>query len=383
MHVTRDALRQIRGGHPWVWNQSIQRTNRPGEAGDLAVIFDESRDFVGIGLWDPRAPISVRLLHTGSPRAIDADFFTERLVAAFDRRTTLENDRDTTAYRLVHGENDGLPGLVIDRYEDTLVIKLDTAAWVPHLGHVLPQAIDLTDATRVVLRASRLAQPALPASLSDGTTIHGHAPTEPIPFFENGLQFLADVVHGQKTGHFLDQRDNRRLVAAQADDADVLDLFCNNGGFTVHAAVAQARTVHSVDISSHAIAMTARHLEMNESLIDPNTRRTQSVADAFQALDELRAARRRFDVVIVDPPSFAPSQDAIPAAENAYRRLATAAAALVHDGGWLFQASCSSRIGGQHFHEIVQRGIADADRGAGQAIRTTPRARPPDRIRAR
>lgn len=370
VHVTKDALRQIRGGHPWIWSDSVQRTNNPGTAGDLAVVFDDSRKFAGIGLWDPAAPIPVRMFHTGKQLAVDRDFFTERLVTAIDRRTPLDDDPDTTAYRLVHGENDGLPGLVIDRYEQTLVVKLDTAAWVPHLSQILPQAVELTNADRVVMRASRSAQRALPAELADGSTIHGEPPDAPIGFLENGLHFVADVIRGQKTGHFLDQRDNRQLVGSQAADADVLDVFCNSGGFTVNAAAAQARSVHSVDVSQHAIATTVKHLEMNKSRMHSDTHLAQTVSDAFDAIESLRASRRRFDIVIVDPPSFAPNNDAIPAAENAYRRLSQEAAQLVHDGGWLFQASCSSRIGSTRFHDIVQRGIIDAGRSAGHEIRT-------------
>jgi len=371
VHVTRDALRQIKGGHPWVWSQSIQRTNKPGAVGDLAVVFDDDRKFVGIGLWDPHAAIPVRLLHTGAPQQIDTDFFTARLVEALDRRRALEQDPSTTGYRLVHGENDQLPGLVVDRYDRSLVVKLDTAAWIPHLGHVVPLLIDLVDAERVVLRSSRSAEKSLPPSLASGTTIHGDAPQAPVRFHENGLVFQADLVHGQKTGFFLDQRDNRQLVAAQARDGDVLDLFCNSGGFSVHAAVGGARSVHSVDLSAHAIAATATHLLLNEDQIGNHVACTQQVADAFDAIDMLRRGRRRFDLVIVDPPSFAPNNDAVPAAENAYRRLASAAAELVHDGGWFFQASCSSRIDNTQFYDIVHEGITEADRTAGQSIRTS------------
>lgn len=329
------------------------RESRRGVPGDLAVVFDEKRAFAGIGLYDPHSPIRVRVLHGGNPRTIDDDFFADRMMTALARREPLERDADTTAYRLVHGENDRLPGLVIDRYESTLVARLDTAAWVPHLAHVLGPALELTEASRVVLRASRRIIETLPTGFEDGATIVGSPPNGPIGFRENGLWFAADVERGQKTGHFLDQRDNRRLAATRAGGARVLDVFCNSGGFSVYAAAAGARSVHSVDLSPHAAAATERHLERNRSELDFDTRTTSAVADAFDEMQALADRRERFDLVIVDPPSFAPNAAAVPAARRSYRRLTALAIDLLGTGGTLFQASCSSRIGDVEFHDLI------------------------------
>lgn len=371
VHVTPDAMRHMRSGHPWLWDNSIERTNKPGRRGDLAVIFDENREFAAIGLWDPTAPIAVRILHHGSPTRIDAEFFTDRLIAALERRAMLAESESTTAYRLVHGENDQLPGLVVDRYASTLVVKLDTAAWMPWLSLVVPQLVELTDAERVVLRASRNVQGHFPDGFHEGCTLVGTAPTGPIEFLENGLRFQADVVRGQKTGHFLDQRDNRQLVGSQSSDADVLDVFCNSGGFSVHAARGGARSVHSVDVSQHAIDATELHLEMNRSVFPDNLRTRSTASDAFMVMEQLVNERRRFDLVVVDPPSFAPNNDAIPGAERAYRELTGLAVELLHDGGWLFQASCSSRISSDRFHEVVAEGLERSGRQMMSAVRTT------------
>lgn len=370
VHVTNDALRHVKHGHPWVWDKSIIRTSKPGKPGDLAVIFDEKRRFAAIGLWDPLAPISVRVLHHGPPRQIDEDFFTERLIAAFDRRSPLEADPQTSGYRLVHGENDGLAGLVIDRYDQTLVAKLDTIAWLPHLASVLPQAVSLADAERVVLRVSRRIAPDLPPPLTDGATIIGKPPRGPVAFLENGLLFEADVERGQKTGHFLDQRDNRQLIGSQCADADVLDVFASTGGFSVYAAAGNARSVHSIDLSRFAIEATERHIELNRQRLGFEAAHTTYVADAFDAMAELVKRRVRFDVVIIDPPSFASNSASLPAARGAYRRLATLAAQLISPGGTLLQASCSSRLEAPDFYQLVNDGLAEARCRAMNVVRT-------------
>ncbi len=370
VHVTNDALRHVRGGHPWIWDGSILRTSAEGKVGDLAVIFDEKRKFVGIGLWDPHAAIAVRMLHHGSSQTIDQDFFADKLLNASVRRQPLHDDVDTTAYRLVHGENDGLPGLVVDRYDNTLVVKLDSPVWVPHLTSIIPPLVELTDAERVVLRSSRRITNELPLILRGSPTIVGTAPEGPIEFYEHGLMFEADVERGQKTGHFLDQRDNRQLVGDRCNGAAVLDVFCNSGGFSVYAAAGGARSVHSVDVSSHAIEATQHHVELNRSGLGFDASHTTLVADAFDAMAELVERHQRFDVVIVDPPSFAPNNTSVPAARRAYRRLTSLAVDLLSTGGTLFQASCSSRISNDDFYALLTDELAANDKKAINTIRT-------------
>jgi len=331
---------------------------------------DDKRDFVGIGLWDPDAAIAVRMLHRGAPRTIDDDFFADRLLESVARRQPLHDDPSTTGYRLVHGENDGLPGLVVDRYDRTLVLKLDSPVWVPHLRSLVPPLVELADAERLVLRASRRIEHLLPALLRNNPTLVGTPPTAPIEFVENGLAFQADVERGQKTGHFLDQRDNRLLLGNRCEDASVLDVFCNTGGFSVYAAAGGARSVHSIDVSHHAIAATKHHIERNRELQGYKAMHTALTADAFEAMADLVAENRRFDVVVVDPPSFAPNADAIPAAVRAYQRLTMLAVDLLASGGILLQASCSSRISSDEFHRLVADQIQDAGFQVVDAMRT-------------
>lgn len=363
LRVTPAAERKIRQGHPWVWRDSVTRVTGDETNADLGVVFDDNRRFLAVGLWDPTSAIAFRLLHAGEPRTVDTDFFAERLLDAGLRRDALAGETTTTAWRMVHGENDQLPGLVVDRYEDVLVIRLDTAAWLGHLRSIVPLLIDLTDASTVVLRSSRRVQHNLPASLTSGTALVGATPAEPVQFLENGLRFEADVVAGQKTGHFLDQRDNRRLVRGLSEHGDVLDVFCNSGGFGVHAAHGGARSVHFVDASPWAVESAHHHFDLNSASFG-HCATTGHVGDAFEHLQSLRNEKRSFDLVIIDPPSFAPNAGAVDAARRSYRRLVRLGASVVRTGGILMQCSCSSRIDAQDFTQLVSAAIADSGRRA-------------------
>lgn len=371
LRLTKDAQRQLRGGHPWIYDSSIRSASQDGAPGDLAVMFDDDRRFLAVGLYDPDSPIRVRVLHHGAPRAIDAAFFRERLATAIERRAELAGSPDTDAYRVVHGENDALPGLVLDRYASTFVLKLDTAAWFAHLAVVVPLVEELTGATSVVLRLSRSArEEASLLGLEDGMLLAGVAPPSPVPFLENGLHFDADVAHGQKTGHFLDQRDNRARVRDLARGARVLDMFCCSGGFTVHAAAGGARSVHSVDLSPHAIEAVRRNVRANRDRPEVAACTVQGVVgDAFAAMERMRTKGEQFDLVIVDPPSFASKQADVDRACAAYGRLTTLAVALTRRGGVVVQSSCSSRVSAELFHGTVE----DAARATGRPLRLIER----------
>ena len=361
VRVTPDALRQIRGGSPWLYDGSITSVSHDGAPGDLAVVFDDDRKFAAIGLWDPTSPIRLKILHCGSPAQIDGQFWRTMLSTAVDRRAGLAADDETTAYRVVHGENDGLPGLVADRYDQTLVVKIYTAAWLPHLRDVVAAFIDLLSPVRVVLRLSRSVAGGETFGLSDGDTIVGPAPEGPVLFRERDLTMEADVVHGQKTGHFLDQRDNRALVRSMAEGAAVLDVFASTGGFSLAAAAGGAKSVHLVDQSAPALETAKKNLAHNHRLGE--VRRCQvhtTVGDAFQVLIALAKRDEKFDIVILDPPSFASNQAAVPRALAAYARLTRLGLAVVKPGGTLIQASCSSRVTTDEFVSTVLSAAASA-----------------------
>jgi 23S rRNA (cytosine1962-C5)-methyltransferase len=341
------ATKAVRAGHPWVFETGIERSDRLGKTGDLAVVFDAKRRFVAIGLFDESGPIRVRVVHRGKPRPIDADFFAERIGEAAARRAELPAQK-TDGYRVVHGENDGLPGLVVDRYARSAVVKLYSAAWLAHLEGVVQGVLQALGAERIVLRLAR--NVARHTERKDGSMLHGEVPSELVPFLENGLRFFADPLAGQKTGFFLDQRDNRSRVEALASGRTVLNVFAYSGGFSLYAARGGATSVVSLDLSAPALADAERHFEANaaDSTIAACDHRLMC-GDAFELLAELRASGRRFDVVIIDPPSFAKNAAAVAKALTAYRALTRLGLGVLEPGGQIVLASCSSRIGSDEF----------------------------------
>lgn len=353
VRLTADALRHVRAGHPWVYDGSVKSVSHVGEAGDLAVIFNDKRDFAAIGLWDPHSPIRIRILHKGKPTQVDDAFWTAKLEAALVHRQPLLDDPDNTGIRLVNGENDELPGLIVDQYADVLVIKLYSSAWAPHLDAITNALRDLLQPTTILLRLARDTARHIATPLIDGLVLHGQAVPELVWFKENGLTFGCSPATGQKTGTFLDQRDNRALVARHSKDASVLDVFCCSGGFTVHAAAAGAQRVHSVDLSPHAIGEVAANLEANRARLRADLTTESTVGDAFEVMEALVRDQHRFDIVVIDPPSFAPRESAVPMALRAYQRLTALGLQLVNDGGLLFQASCSSRVDADEFYATV------------------------------
>jgi 23S rRNA (cytosine1962-C5)-methyltransferase len=343
-----------------VFDGSVVSAKPDGEAGDLAVVFDDERRFAAIGLWDPGSPIRVKVLHHGAPVTVDAGFWRDRLVQALTRRASLVADTTTNGYRVVNGESDGMPALVVDRYADTAVVKVYRPIWFPHLDEIVSAVVSVVGVSRVVLRLARNVEPV--GDRIDGAVLRG-APVEgPVAFRERGLRFEADVVHGNKTGHFLDQRDNRALVRAASSAARVLDVFASTGGFSVAAAAGGATSVHLVDVSAPALAAAGRNLELNHGIREVRACEVRTTrGDAFAVLGDLgRTERGSYDVVVLDPPSFAQNQRSVPRAIDSYARLTTLGLRLVRPGGLLVQASCSSRVGADQFFDTVLGAAARA-----------------------
>ena len=372
VRVTNDAIRQIRGGHPWVFDGSIVAVNGSAAPGDLAVVFDHDRQFVAIGLWDPNSPIRVRVLHQGKPVTIDAGWWRNKIRAAIERRRPVLAAGDTNGYRVIHGENDGLSGFVLDRYDTTFVLKLYSAVWLPHLATIVPLLTELLEPSALIVRFSRDVAGQDLHGLRDGTALIGEIPTAPILFHEHGLIFEADVVRGQKTGHFLDQRDNRSKVRPLAKGARVLDLFACTGGFSVFAAAGGAISVHSVDLSAAALETAQRNMQHNAFIKNvQQCKHTVQAGDAFGVMQAFEKQKRLFDIVIVDPPSLARKQADHDRAVHAYRRLTRLALALVEHGGVLVQSSCSSRVTADEFFDGVHAAAASTDRRVSEMLRTT------------
>jgi 23S rRNA (cytosine1962-C5)-methyltransferase len=373
VRVTPDALRHVRARHPWVFEESVTSVSHEADAGDLAVIFDNDRKFVALALHDPESPIRFRVIHVGRPAPVDDEFWRARFAAALEQRAILTDttDADQLAYRILNGENDGVPGLVVDRYADVLVVKLYSAIWFPHLVAITRTLLDVTGAGGVVLRLARNVARGETFGLGDGDVIAGMVPEGPVRFLEGALQFDADVRTGQKTGHFLDQRANRLRVGSMASGKDVLDVFASTGGFSVHAAAGGARSVHAVDLSAPTLAAAERNMALNEDLAAVrDCAFGTEVGDAFEVMVQLARAERDFDLVVVDPPSFAQRQANVDGALRAYTRLTHLALRLVRPGGVLVQASCSSRVTPEQFFGTVVDAAVAAGRSLDEIVRT-------------
>ncbi len=364
LHINSHAERALRQGHPWIFDQAITEQSHPGAPGDLAVIFDDKRRFLAVGLYDPTSTIRVRILQSREPATINTDWFAQKLIAANLLRQPL-TAQSTDGYRIVNGENDGLPGLVVDRYAETLVLKIYSPAWVPHLVSFCA-ALRLTNpAAQLILRLSRSLskQSEFLYGLEDGTALDGILPEGVILFRENGLTFECDPVHGQKTGFFLDQRENRAHVERLSGGKTVLNVFAYTGGFSVYAARGGAPQVTSVDISAPALQAAIRNFGHNQHIASVKAALHETIAeDAFDVLTRMASQQRRFDMVILDPPMFAQSREQIAAGLAAYSKLTRLGLGVLRAGGTLVQASCSSRIDAASFFEGITRTAGESKR---------------------
>lgn len=355
--LTKAGTRAIRAGHPWLFEKAIIDQSHSGRPGDLAVMFDRKRRFLGVGLYDPDSTIRVRVLQHGTPAPIGRPWFRHKILEAAELRRPLRA-AETTGYRLLHGENDGMPGLVIDRYAGTYVVKLYTPAWVPHLREVLAALIEVTDLDRIVLRLSRVTslRTRWLAGLLDGQLLAGTELAGPVRFLENGLEIAADVAHGQKTGFFFDQRDNRARAEKLAVGKRVLDVFAYTGGFSLYAARGGADEVISIDNSRSALAAARRNFDLNRKNVNVASSKHKTIhGDAFNVMNELIRDREGFDMIVIDPPSFARKQGQVRTALMAYGRLAKLGLTLLRPRGVLIVSSCSGQVSSNDFFERVHR----------------------------
>jgi 23S rRNA (cytosine1962-C5)-methyltransferase len=341
----------IRQGHPWLFEGGITKQNSEGKAGDFAVIFDNKKNkFLGIGLYDPFSPIRVKMLHANSAVQINAEWFEMKIKTAYEKRLPLLQTK-TNSYRLIYGENDGLPSLIADVYADVLVIKLYSLIWLPYLDILQEILLKVSHCNTLVLRLSRNVeqQKAHLNGLKDGQVLYGELKNETIIFTEHGLKFQANVIHGHKTGYFLDHRHNRKKVGELAKNKRVLDVFAYAGGFSVHALAGGAKEVISLDISKQALELSKENAALN-----PHKGKHETMAiDAFEGLENLHKQRKEFDMVIIDPPSFAKKDLETERAIKSYARLAKAGINLVAKNGILILASCSSRVSADDFFDTV------------------------------
>ena len=372
LQVTNSAMVTLHRGHPWLYAERIKTVSHQGQPGDLAVVFDSKRRFVAVGLYDPCSAIRMRALRTSKPGPIDRAFFAERITKALARRQPLLKTR-TDGYRMIHGESDGMPGMAVDRYGETAVVKLYTHAWLPHLRDCLEILLELQPLARIVLRLSRgLKQfPEQLRGLADGQLLYGAPISETLTCLENGLRFEVDPVRGQKTGFFLDQRDNRARVEQLAAGKRVLNAFSYNGGFSLAAARGGALEVTSLDQSGHALASSQRNFALNARIPAVAAARHLIIEDdAFNAMAELLKQGRQYGLVIIDPPAFAVRRTQVKEALASYGRLAHLGVSLLAPGGDIVLASCSSPVSPEAFRQTMCDAAARAGRPLSQIFET-------------
>ena len=351
--------RNVKQGHPWIFSESIVKINKEGISGDIAIIFSHKKNKVlGLGLYDSDSPIRIKMLHNGGGAAIDSDFFSEKINKAYALRIPLL-ETNTNSYRLIFGENDGFPGFIADVYNKVMVVKLYSAIWFPYLETVLTLLAELISCECIVLRLSRgLQQKKETHGFSEGQIIYGVLDNEVVPFVEHGVHFSANVIKGHKTGYFLDHRHNRKRVGEFAKGKTVLDIFSYAGGFSVHALANGARKVTSVDISKQALELAIENAKLNPFSGEHNT----IAGDAFEIMQRLISKGKRFDLVVIDPPSFAKSKMEIEKAKKKYRELAQLGVKLTAKGGLLVLASCSSRVLASEFFSINEQVLNELSR---------------------
>ena len=353
--------RRAEGGHPWIYSNEV-RMDAAAKAlapGGLVTLRRADDSPLGVAMFNPHTLLAARLLDRDTTRPIGRRFLARRIGRALKLRERLF---DMPFYRLVHAEADGLPGLVVDRFGQVLVVQSNAAGMARLEPVVLDSLGELLNPEAIVLRNDSPARE-LEGLASEARVASGRL-DGPVEVHEDGAVFRADLLAGQKTGWFFDQRDNRRFIATLARGARVLDLYCFTGGFAVQAARSGAAAVLGIDRSEAALALATATGDVNEVGQTCSFRRGEAFAEAAS----LAARGERFDVVIADPPAFAKSRKDMPAALRGYRKLARFAASVTAGGGILFVASCSFHVGAGEFAEAVRRGLADAGR-AGRILR--------------
>jgi 23S rRNA (cytosine1962-C5)-methyltransferase len=351
--------KSVRNRHPWLFSGAIQYIDRAAQDGDLVDVHSDAGQWLARGYLNRRSQIQVRLLTWDAGQAIDESFWRERLQRAMAGRAALAADPQTDAYRLVHAESDGLPGLVVDRYGDWLVVQcltLGIERTKPLLARLLVelcQPAAIVERSDVDVRAKEGLRPIV-------GMLHGQAPAGLIEIVEHGHRFLVDLLGGQKTGFYLDQRENRRLTATYCQSARVLNAFSYSGGFAIYALAAGAQHVVNLDSSVDALGLGERNLTLNG--FDPDAQAEGVAGDVFQVLRDWRTANERFDLIILDPPKFAHSQPKVDRATRAYKDINLLAMQLLRPGGVLATFSCSGLVSADLFQKILFGASVDAGR---------------------
>ncbi len=347
--------RSVLARHPWVFSGAVDRVEGNPASGESVLVRDASGLALGWAAYSPTSSIRARMWNLNPDEIVDGGFFEGRIQQAITRRLALVPVGETDSLRLVHAESDGLPGLVVDRYADTLVVQILTTGAEFWREVIIDALVKLTGVQTVVERSDvdvRQLEGLAPRS----GVLSGQVPGM-VEIRENGLRFQVDVLNGQKTGFYLDQRRNRQRVSELAAGREVLNCFCYTGGFSIYALAHGAKQVVSVDSSAEALEMGQAHLALNSL---PADLAEWVEGDVFKELRTLRDQGRSFDMVILDPPKFAPTAAQAERAARGYKDINLLGLKLLRPGGILATFSCSGGISAELFQKIVAGAALDA-----------------------
>jgi 23S rRNA (cytosine1962-C5)-methyltransferase len=349
--LRKNEEHRILAGHQWVFSNEIKTIKGNPESGDVVELLRYDEKFLGVGFFNPHSLIACRLL-SREHESITFEFFERRITQALNLRKRLYPEAES--FRLIHGEGDFLPGLIIDKYNEFLSIQTLSVGMDRRLTLICDVLESIFHPKAIVERNESTLRSLEQLPLQKGV-LRGTVGQTIIS--ENGLKFKVDLMNSQKTGFFLDQRENRKAVQRYARHATVLDCFCNEGGFSLYAAAAKATSVSGIDISETAIA----NAKVNSTINEVSNVRFE-VGDVFDRLSKLQEAGSRFDIVILDPPSFSRNRKSVATALKGYKEINTGALRLINPGGILVTASCSHHVTEDSFLETVEAGARAAHR---------------------
>ena len=347
LKATRES--RVRSGHPWIFASDVVNVTGEFEPGDVVDVYSSKDTFLGKAFYNPYSQIALRML-TYKDEPVNADFFRRRIETAWAYRQAL---CDPNSCRLIYSESDFMPGLIVDKFSDVLVMQsmsLGIEKWKPEITALLQEII------RPCGIYERSDVPVRRLEGMEQTTglLWGEVP-ERVDMVENGIHFSVDVINGQKTGYFLDQKENRLEVMKLSKDANVLDCFCHNGSFALHAAKGGAKQVLGVDISEEALAVAIQNAEMNGL-----TNVQFEAHNCFDHLRELTEAKQKYDIVILDPPAFTKTRAQVESALRGYKEINLRGLRLTRDGGYLVSCSCSQHVSTEQFVDMINIAARDA-----------------------
>jgi 23S rRNA (cytosine1962-C5)-methyltransferase len=364
--LKRGRDKPVRNRHPWIFSGAIDHSEGQAQDGDLVRVTDSQGQYLATGYLNRRSQIVVRLLTWDAREPVDGGFWRRRLERAIAGRVPLAADPATNAYRLVHAEADGLPGLIVDRYGDWLVVQCLTLGMARRRDEIVDLLAELLSSPRQGGRppAGFYARDDAEVRHKEGLdletgVLRGQEPPDRVEVVEHGRRFLVDVKRGHKTGFYLDQRENRLRTATYCSSADVLNGFAYTGAFGVYAGQAGARSVVNLDTSLEALTLAEENMALNDC-----PPQELILGDVFQVLRDYRAQGRSFDLVIVDPPKFATSRATVANASRGYKDLNLLGMQLLRPGGFLVTFSCSGLVSADLFQKIVFGASVDARREA-------------------